>query len=90
MRRSITYGMMVLFLLFMITANPSGAGENGRDFVSWLAGGWDDTREFVGELIGDETADTNELGEIPIPTVDPALLPQVDPATAEAPAPASG
>lgn len=90
MRRSITYAMMVLFLLFMITANPSGAGENGREFVSWLAGGWDDTREFVGELIGDEVADTNELGEIPIPTVDPALVPDIELPTAEPLEPASG
>lgn len=72
MRRSITYGMLVLFLLFMITANPSGTGENGRNFLAWLGGGWDDAREFVGELIGDETADTNEFGEVPIATVEPA------------------
>jgi len=71
---------MVLFLLFMITANPSGTGENGRDFLSWLGTGWDDAREFVGELIGDEQADTNEFGEVSIPTVPPAPQPQPVPA----------
>jgi hypothetical protein len=57
MRRSLTYGMLVLFMLFLITANPSGTGENGRAFVSWLSQGWDDTREFVSTLVGesDET-----------------------------------
>ena len=75
MRRTMTYGMLVLFLLFMITANPSGTGENGRDFISWLGTGWDDAREFVGELIGDEQADTNEFGEVPIATVEPAPEP---------------
>ena len=73
MRRTMTYGMLVLFVLFLITANPSGTGRDGRAFIGWLAGGWDDAREFVGELIGDETADTNEFGEVRIPTVEPAV-----------------
>ena len=74
MKRSMTYGMLVLFLLFMITANPSDTGENGRSFVGWLSSGWDDGREFMGSFIGDEEADvdTNEFGEIPIATVAPA------------------
>ncbi len=72
MRRSMIYGTLVLFLLFMITASPGETGEDGRDFVSWLSSGWDDTREFMGSLIGDEQADTNELGEVPIPSVAPA------------------
>ena len=75
MKRSMIYGMLVLFLLFMITANPSGTGENGRSFIDWLASGWDDSREFMGSLIGDEEADTNDLGEVPIPTVAPVPTP---------------
>lgn len=71
MKRPMVYGMLMLFLLFMITANPSSTGESGRDFAAWLSTGWDDTREFVGSLIGDETADTNDLGEVPIPSVAP-------------------
>jgi hypothetical protein len=51
MRRSLTYGMLVLFTLFLITANSSGAGESCRDFVGWLSQGWDDTREFVSTLV---------------------------------------
>jgi len=76
--------MLVLFMLFLITANPSGTGENGREFIGWLAGGWDDAREFVGELIGDETADTNEFGEVEIPTVAPAASPTPLPTIAPA------
>ncbi len=76
MRRSMLYGTLVLFLLFLITASPSETGEDGRSFVSWLASGWDDTREFMGSLIGDEEADTNEFGEIPIPSVAPAPGPE--------------
>lgn len=73
MKRPMVYGTLMLFLLFMITANPSSTGESGREFVSWLSTGWDDTREFVGSLIGDETADTNEFGEVPIPSVGPEV-----------------
>ena len=75
MKRSMTYGMLVLFLLFMITANPGDTGESGRSFVGWLSSGWDDGREFMGSLIGDEEADvrTNEFGEVVIPTVDPVV-----------------
>lgn len=76
------YGLLVLFLLFLITANPSGTGENGRDFVGWLSSGWDDAREFVGSLAGDEESDppeTNELGEVIIPTVAPAAEPTAPP-----------
>ena len=82
MNRPMVYGTLMLFLLFMITANPSGTGENGREFADWLASGFDDAREFMGSFIGDEEADTNDLGEIPIPSVgpeaDPDLLPQVE------------
>ena len=70
MRRSMTYGMLVLFLLFMITANPRGTGANGRDFLDWLSGGWDDTREFVSELMAENPGGEDELGDIPIPTVE--------------------
>jgi hypothetical protein len=66
-----TYGLMALFLVFMITANPSGTGENGREFFGWLSSGWDDTREFVSSFVGDGQADTNEFGEVEIPTVAP-------------------
>ena len=84
MRRNLTYGLLVLFMVFLITANPSGTGENGRNFFAWLSTGWDDTREFVGSFIGDESADdpdTNEFGEVVIPTVAPA-----EPAAPAAPA----
>jgi hypothetical protein len=70
------YGMLLLFMLFMITANPSDTGENGRDFVGWISSGWDDAREFVDSFVGDAESDTNEFGEIPIPTVDPDLEPE--------------
>lgn len=78
MRKSMTYGLLVLFLLFTITANPSGTGERGREFIGWLSSGWDDGREFLGSLLGDEQADTNEFGEVPIPTTPPAQQGVVD------------
>ncbi len=74
MRKTMMYGMLMLFMLFLITANPSGTGENGREFLGWLSTGWDDAREFVSSLVGDETADRNELGEVPIPTVGPQVV----------------
>jgi len=73
--------MLVLFMLFLITANPSGTGESSREFIGWLGGGWDDAREYVGELIGD---DTNEFGEVQIPTVPPAANPTPLPTLAPA------
>lgn len=74
MNKPMVYGMLMLFLLFMITANPSGTGENGRDFVGWLSSGWDDAREFVDSLVGDGNAE-NDLGEVPIPTLPPVEEP---------------
>lgn len=82
MRSKLTYGLLVAFLVFLITANPSGTGESGRDFLAWLSGGWDDTREFVSSLIGEEDGDgaeTNDLGEVVIPTVAPESQPTVAP-----------
>lgn len=70
MRKTMMYGTMMLFMLFLITANPSGTGENGREFISWMSSGWDDARDFVSALVGDETVERNELGEVPIPTVE--------------------
>lgn len=91
MRRSMTYGMLVLFVLFMITAQPSETGQNGRNFLGWLAGGWDDTREFVGELL-DDSVETNEFGEVEIPTVAPEPQPEFvpQPVPGDVDAPASG
>ena len=74
MRKTMMYGTMMLFMLFLITANPSGTGENGREFISWMSSGWDDAREFVSSLVGDGTSDRNELGEVPIPTVAPQVV----------------
>lgn len=75
MRSKLTYGLLVGFLVFLITANPSGTGESGREFLGWMSGGWDDTREFVSSLMGEENGtnsdDTNDLGEVVIPTVAP-------------------
>lgn len=72
MNRPMVYGTLMLFLLFMITANPSGTGENGRDFVGWLSSGWDDAREFVDSFVGDgQSDDGDELDEVPIPTLPP-------------------
>ncbi len=72
MKRSMIYGMLVLFLLFMITANPSGTGENGREFVGWISSGWDDARAFVDSFVEDpDEPEVNELGEVVIPTVPP-------------------
>jgi hypothetical protein len=83
MRRSLTYGMLVLFTLFLITANPSGTGESGRDFVSWLSQGWDDTREFVSTLVGesdetipaaaDQLTEAQRLAQAAVPTVGAAI-----------------
>ncbi|MFN3216006.1 MAG: hypothetical protein ACE367_05890 [Acidimicrobiales bacterium] len=70
MTKKMMYGAIMLFMLFLITANPSGTGENGREFISWMSSGWDDAREFVSSLVGDETVERNELGEVPIPTVE--------------------
>lgn len=81
MNKSMLYGMLALFMLFMITANPSGTGENGRDFVGWISSGWDDAREFVDSFVGDAESDTNDLGEVPIPTVAPDTDPIPDPTT---------
>lgn len=90
MNRTMLYGMLVLFLLFMITANPARTGEDGRSFIDWLSSGWDDTREFVDSLVGDAESDRNELGEVPIPTLGPEE-PSVDQGTDPAPQqPASG
>ena len=71
MKRQVLYGMLALFLLFLITADPGGTGEEGRNFVSWISTGWDDTREFVGSLLDEDDGDTNDLGEVPIPTLGP-------------------
>ena len=72
MKRQVLYGMLALFMLFLITADPGGTGEEGRNFVSWISTGWDDTREFVGSLLDDDgESDTNDLGEVPIPTLGP-------------------
>ena len=84
------YGMLVLFLLFMITANPGQAGEDGRSFIGWLSTGWDDTREFVDSLVGDEDSDRNELGEVPIPTLGPEEPSVEEPDESEPQQPASG
>lgn len=51
MLRSLTYGTLVLFLLFTVAVDPGGTGANGIEFLDWLSGGWDDTRRFVGELM---------------------------------------
>lgn len=75
MKRQVLYGMLALFMLFLITADPGGTGEEGRNFVSWMSTGWDDTREFVGSLLGDDEPDRNELGEVPIPTLGPEAPP---------------
>jgi hypothetical protein len=83
MNKSMLYGMLALFMLFMITANPSGTGENGRDFVGWISSGWDDAREFVDSFVGDADSDTNDLGEVPIPTLPPDPVP--DPTTPPVP-----
>ena len=74
MTKKMMYGMLMLFMLFLITANPSGTGENGRDFLSWISTGWDDAREFVSSFVGDGTCDRNELGEVQIPTVGPQVV----------------
>jgi hypothetical protein len=74
MTKKMMYGTIMLFMLFLITANPSGTGENGREFIAWMSSGWDDAREFVSSLVGDGTSDRNELGEVPIPTVGPAVV----------------
>ena len=74
MTKKMMYGMLMLFMLFLITANPSGTGENGRDFVTWISTGWDDAREFVSSFVGDGTSDRNELGEVQIPTVGPQVV----------------
>lgn len=72
MKRQMLYGMLALFMLFLITADPGGTGEEGRNFVSWISTGWDDTREFVGSLLDEDgDPDRNDLGEVPIPTLGP-------------------
>ncbi|MEM7285249.1 MAG: hypothetical protein AAF480_02775 [Actinomycetota bacterium] len=73
MQRQVLYGMLALFMLFLITADPGGTGEEGRNFVGWISTGWDDTREFVGSLLDDDSdePERNELGEVPIPTLGP-------------------
>ncbi len=80
MRRNMTYGLLVLFMLFLITANPQGTGTNGREFITWLSSGWDDTRAFVSSLLGEaDTPVTDEFGEVVIPTVPPVGSTTVNP-----------
>lgn len=79
MKRQVLYGMLALFMLFLITADPGGTGEEGRNFVSWISTGWDDTREFVGSLLDEnDEPDRNDLGEVPIPTLGPDDPPPID------------
>ena len=76
MKRQMLYGMLALFMLFLITADPGGTGEEGRNFVSWISTGWDDTREFVGSLLDEDgEPDRNDLGEVPLPTLGPDEAP---------------
>lgn len=98
MRRSMTYGLLVLFMLFLITANPSSTGQSGRDFITWLSSGWDDTRAFVTSLLEEddlpgEVSDTDVAPAVdavvrptptPLPIVeaDPELAPPADPGVA--------
>ena len=90
MKRQMLFGALALFMLFLITADPGGTGEEGRNFVSWVSTGWDDAREFVGSLLDeDDSTERNELGEIPIPTVGPEA-PAPDDTGGDGASPASG
>jgi hypothetical protein len=85
MRRNLTYGLLVLFMLFLITANPSGTGTNGREFITWLSQGWDDTRAFVTSLVEeaeDGEVDGADTAPTPVPIATPTPLPTPVPTVA--------
>lgn len=87
MRRNLIYGLLVLFILFLITANPSGTGTNGREFFSWLSQGWDDTRAFVTSLVGDSENGTTTDDEPDTASEAPTAVPVATPTPLPTPIP---
>lgn len=59
MSRQILFYLLVLFVIFMIMRDASGAGELGNSFFEWVSTGFDKAREFFNSLLGDDKGESS-------------------------------
>lgn len=64
MQRQITFYLLVLFAIYIIMSDATGAGTLANSFFDWLGDGLEKTRDFVNNTLGDEPVPTGE------PTID--------------------
>lgn len=54
MQRQITFYLLVLFAIYIIMKDASGAGDLANEFFEWMGSGLDKTREFVNATLGED------------------------------------